>query len=201
MSMEWGMSANVTGQNVSGEISEEARFEHWNISLAQRALTGAVMGSCCLVIMVANLGIVYYEMKASANYRTAIDRLAALISIYQMFLALGPFPIMTYRVLAGRGLGETFCSLGYAIAAFSLTQVVLAYNQCTILRYVYICKLGTVGTIKEDFVIKFFVGFNLVMGIFVSLTLSMAKHMVVPTGYSYCINRILPGDYANFVLR
>ncbi len=167
----------------------EAIPEEYNLTTIQGILAAAIMTTYTLFIVVSNLGIVYYHERLMCNhYRTPLNRLAALVSLYQVCLAAVPLPIMAYRVLVGRGLSDAVCHLGFAIIIFSLTQMVLAYNETVVLRYIYICKLGTVGTIKEDLIEMALTCLNLVIGTFSSLALTLVHYEVSPEGYEYCTN-------------
>ena len=166
----------------------EPSCSQWHLSLVQKTLAVAAMAILCLVVQASNLGIIYYEKVVADTHRTLLNKLAALTSAYQVGLATVGFPTLIVRLLLGVGLGHRVC-LGFnVICTFLMAQLVLVYNELCIMRYVYICRLGTVGMLKEELVLHIFVWLNLVLGAYLSLTLGMTPRLTNHVVYSFCNN-------------
>ncbi len=179
-------STDAENETAAGPDSTD---DLWSLTSTQRALFSAFLVLLCTFIQVANLGIVYYERVVADTHRTLLNKLAALTSVYQVGLATVLFAMLIARLSWESGLPSIFCWLDGLLMVFFLVQLLLVYNELIIMRYIYICRLGAVGTLKEEVVLRFIIYANVTLGSFLSLSLVM---VIQETGhiYSFCANTV-----------
>ncbi len=171
----------------AGAAPIESSPSQWSLSPTQAGLSCTYALAVCLVSQTANLGIIYYERVVPDSHRTLVNKVAALASTYQVGATV-MFPMVVVRLLLGRGLGEVACRLLGCVFVSSVVQLILSYNELIFLRYLYICRLNTVGMIKEELVMKCATWINLLLGMFVGVIYTMTA---VPPGHvthSFCTN-------------
>ncbi len=178
----------VFPNNISRNGSELVGASQWTLQPSETALSCVAMITICVVAQLANLGIVYYEKVVPDTHRTLLNKLASLASLYKVCLATVTFPVITVRLLIGQGLGETVCQVQNFLFMVGLTQLVLAYNKLIVLQYVYVCKLGAVGMIKEELVMQCVFWINPFLGSFVGLVHMMTIRSSDYLYQSFCVN-------------
>ncbi len=186
-----GSSLNGTGED---------GLSPWTFSPTQTAMSCLTMSVTCLVSVLANAGIVYYERVIPDVRRTLLNKLAALTSVYQVGMAATSYPVQAARLLLGRGLGEPACRLQNLLFVCSMMQLFLGYNELVALQYIYACRLGAVGMIKEELVMKLILLANLTLGLFVSLAHVMTINGTVHLYYSFCMNTTIENNQGEEVL-
>ncbi len=175
--------------NSNSGTSDDNRSSHqWHLSQHQVMLSVTALVLLFFVSMAANLGIIFYERTVSDIYRTLLNKLAALASLYQVGLTVVVFPVLVARLLWGDGLGRAVCTVHILLFVFILTQFVLTYNELIFLRYIYICKLGAVGVLKEEAIFCFCIWINILLGTFVSLSSVLVMNSPSNAYYHYCQN-------------
>ena len=102
------MAANVSQDTASGTSDAESQ-QHWNLGMAERVLFAVSCALLCLVVQATNAGIVYYERVVSDAHRTLLNKLAALISVYQATFASFLYSVMAIRFFLDAGLWEPAC--------------------------------------------------------------------------------------------
>ena len=175
--------------------AEEGVGSPWTLTPTQTALSCSLMVALGSVALAANLGIVYYEKIVPDNRRTLLNKVAALASLYKLCMAT-MFPVVLVRLAMDRGLSDAVCRLHNFAFMFSLVQLLLSYDELVVLHYIYICKLGAVGIIKEEIVLRLVIWINLGLGCFLGLAHGMTLHLPGHVYHTFCTNtRILPvGD-------
>ncbi len=141
-----------------------------------------------LVLLSANLGVVHYERVVPDTHRTLLNRLAALASLYQAGVATALYPMLVARSLVRAGLGEAFCFVNDTLYRLSMLQCFLVFNELVLMRYVYICRLRAVGTLREDLVFAYLACMNLVLGLFFSLLFGVTAIRPGEAFRSYCVS-------------
>lgn len=164
-------------QAVRADGEEVEEDDRWSLDATQTALSCAVVLSLLAVSLLANAGVIWYERAVVPDARrTLLNQLAVLASAYQLGATATSFPLVAVRLLLGGGLAGPACHLQNFLHVWSTTQIMLCYNELVLLHYVYVCRLGTVGVIKEELVLRLVVWTNLVLGLFVALAHGMALH-------------------------
>ncbi len=69
-----------------------------------------------------------------------------------------------------------------------LVHMFLAYNELVIVRYIYICRMGTFGTLKEGVLLHFFAWLNTVLALFGAQCLAVTSHLSTHSLYHFCAN-------------
>ncbi len=188
-------SSNLLEQDITWNASEQSlknitanTITYWDLDPAPRALFVTMLVLLCLAIQAANVGIFYFERIVSDTHRTLLYKLAALISLYQAALVTVLFPLLALRLLLNSGLWTPVCWLLIEYTTSFLITFFLAYNELLMIRYVYICKIKTVGTLKEDVLLRLFVVLNAVLGCFVTLSLAMTSHVSTHHIFLFCVD-------------
>ncbi len=160
----------------------------WGLTLSQRVVFTTFAVVVGLLIQVANLGIIYYERVASGTYCTLLNKLATLVSVYQVGLVSVIVPVLVVRVLVGEGLDATLCWMTGVLFFFFICQMVLAYNEVVLMRYIYICKVKTVGTVKEELLLRVFMWINVALGTFISSLMGQTAQVNGHMMNAFCTN-------------
>ncbi len=169
----------------------------WDLTPAETALSCVVMVVLCLVSQLANIGIIYYERVVPDTYRTLLNKIAALASLYKVVIATATFPVITVRLLIGRGLGKLTCHLHTFLFVSALAQLLLSYNELIIAHYVYVCKLRAVGLIKDELIMQFVVWLNLALGLFAGFIHLLTVHTPARMYHNFCTDEFQLAEEEN----
>ncbi len=147
---------------------------------------------CVLVLLLyfliaaVNYGLVHYENVVPDTHHTLINKMVSILALYRIAFATVTMPalaIMTcFRV---ENLGTLFCWMIQFGVICTGMQIVIGHNELLLLRYVYTCRLSTVGSINEDLIKRFFIILNALMGVLIATKLMFAfgsDHLI----YQYC---------------
>ncbi len=176
-------SREVVGLN----DAQDAEPDEWVLSFTQTALSCFVMTIFCLTSQLANIGIIYYERVVPDTHRTLLNKIAALASAYQVVVATSIYPMVILRLLWGQGLYYMICSVQDFFLVLGLIQLMLCHNELIILHYIYVCKLRSVGVIKEELVMRFAFWVNLTLGLFLSMAYELSSYEHGSVYYIFCV--------------
>ena len=144
----------------SEEDSSAGSRETW-----KNLLKASILFALYAAVLVTNLGIIVYENVVPDTYRTLINKMVAVTSLYNICLSSVITVVFAVPLLPlGEGLAPPVCgAVNVSLGSFA-TQLFLAHNEVMLLRYVYACRLSTVGSVDEGLVRTFLVGANAVLG-------------------------------------
>ncbi len=167
---------------------------YWDLSHAQSVWLSALLAAFYLATLAANVGVVHYERVVPDVHRTLINRLAALASVYQCGVATAVYPMLSLRLVLGRGgdggLGVVACGIDHFLLIFSLIQLVFVFNEIIFVRFVYVCWVGAVGTFREEIILAVLVGTNAFLaGFFAAVLKFLASDNVF---HNYCLDASHP---------
>ncbi len=184
----YGGNATAGDGSTSGNESSASHHHQWVLSESQVTLSVTALVFLFFLSLFANLGIIFYERVVSDIYRTLLNKLAALASLYQLGLTMAMIPVLVFRLLWGDGLGFAVCMLQTLLFVFFLVQFVLTYNELILLRFIFVCKLHTIGMLKEDVILCCVIWINMTLGSFVCLTTGIVLHSPSHVYFHYCKN-------------
>ncbi len=161
---------------------------NWSLSPTQRILSCSLLLVLTIIAFAANLGIVYYEKIVPDTHRTLLNKIAALASLYKLLTALTTFPTVFVRLSMDWGISDSLCRLHNILFMFSLAQLVFSYNELIVLHYIYVCKVGAVGIIKEEIIVQLVIWINLGLGFFLGSVHGMTLHLPGHVYHSFCTN-------------
>ncbi len=150
-----------------------------------RLLLGASLVAMFALSIAVNWGIVYYEQAVSGLYRTLVNKMAATMAIYNIIMAVASYPTMFLReIVFDEGLPELVCFVNQYITQFGLAQSMMTHLEVSVLQYLYVCVLSSVGSIQEELVWRFLVVLNATLGSLgsIMLTIRNSKTLV----HNYC---------------
>ncbi len=153
---------------------------------SQKIASAVALGILYLATLAANAGIVHYERIVSDAHRTLLNKLAVLASLYSAAFATAFQPVFIVRILHGRGLPFFVCWLWQFCCASLIVQLVLVYNELVVLHYTYVCRLSTVGVVKEELLMRVFVYINAAVGTYFGLISGIVPRGKKNVIYHYC---------------
>ena len=134
------------------------------LSFGQALFASALLTAFYLLVLAANLGLVWYERVVPDAHRTLVNKTVALASLYNAGFATVLFPAAALRLHLPGGLGGPACDVLWHLGLFSMLQVYLVHNELAVLRYVYLCRLSTVGALDEGLLMAAAVSVNAAVG-------------------------------------
>ena len=146
--------------------------DHNSIMFKLSFLLGEI--ACSALTFLLNFGIIWYENVVSENRRTLINKMISLTSLYTMMhvlttgLVANAVFVFDYRTV-------WFCDVVNNVSMTLFLVLALGYNETMILRYVYACKLETVGVLNEAFFRHLLVVLNFFLNFFDFVILMMMK--------------------------
>ncbi len=126
------------------------------------------MGAICLALLtiLPNLGIIWYEHVVADAYRTLINKMISSASAYSV--AFATFCLIPLSIIFSTedGFSTTLCRMFFAASSSCLIALQLIHTEIVLLRYIYLCRLKSVGLFKEDVVKAMLHTFNFMTGVF-----------------------------------
>ena len=169
---------------------EERAYTSWHV-ICGRILFGFGAVAIFLFSIAINLGIIYYERAVSGQHHTLINKMAASISVYNIILASSFLPVTFSRELIFTdGLPWSICWLNLFLVRFGVLQALMTLGEVTILRYLYVCVLSSVGSINEELLRIYFLALNVLLSTLGSI-LIMTTQMTSLLVFSHCVNESL----------
>ncbi len=157
--------------------------------LTIRTALSAMLFTLYALALASNMAIIYYERVAADMYRTLVNKMTAAACAYNALLATANLPVIALKFLFHKDaviFPPLVCRLIRLSNVSLITQIVLSYNQIVWIRYLYVFKLGTVGSIREDLVGTFMVLVNFLLGAFASMIMSLLSHRHDQVAYQLC---------------
>ncbi len=182
-----GDNASATANNLT-EISDEEEFFLLEDGKSSFMLGGLLFPLYLLIVLV-NYGLIHYENTVPDTYRTLINKMVALIAWYRISLATVSMPPLAIKLCFKiKSLGSFPCwIIQFGIITCGM-QIIMAHNHIFILKYIYTCRLSTMGSINEGLVQRFIIILNILMSILITTKLMLAF------GPSYIVYQFCKGE-------
>ncbi len=148
-------------------------FTGWHGHCARQLVAAVVSVFFYLVVMAANYGIVFYENVVADTYRTLINKVVALMSLYNMLLITGILPMMMSRQLCSH-YGPSYCHFHTFFALALTLQVLMVHNELAALLQLRTWRHGSIQAINEDIWRRVLLASNAVLSCFFSLVMCVA---------------------------
>ncbi len=150
-----------------------------------RLFLGASLVSMFALSIAVNWGIVYYEQAVSGLYRTLVNKMAATMAVYNIIMAAASYPTMFLReIVFDEGLPKVVCFANQFLTQFGLAQSMMTHLEVSVLQYLYVCVLSSVGSIQEELVWRFLVVLNATLGSLGSIVLTIRNSKALV--HNYC---------------
>ncbi len=183
-------------------FDDHSHEEAWAPTTKEGILLSLGLLLVYFIAMAVNFGVMWYECIVPDSHRTLVNKVVALASLYKAAFATAFLTPISARLLVFDHIWNPLCQLHKFAVLSALVLIFLAHNQLVFLRYVYTCRLSTVGAIKEDLVMAITWWLNLVFGgFFTAVTICLTE-----TGnnlYRFCVGNAanIAGKNANTVER
>ena len=159
--------------------------DHNSIMFKLSFLLGEI--ACSALTFLLNFGIIWYENVVSENRRTLINKMISLTSLYTMMhvlttgLVANAVFVFDYRTV-------WFCDIVNNVSMTLFLVLALGYNETMILRYVYACKLETVGVLNEAFFRHLLVVLNFVFAVITSIGVHISYASSRASSFCACMD-------------
>ncbi len=126
-----------------------------------------------LAMLALNFGIILYENVVPETYRTLVNKLVAVMALYNMlFVTASVMAITPY--LLNIPLPASFCKVHIFVYNFLAVNEVLIHNEVSLLLCLSHCKVFKVEGINEEFERTFFIIFNCFTSLFATSLLHIS---------------------------
>ena len=124
MKADSGMESETESLNSSGQHGHDGGDSSAGLIAAGGVLSFLFLLLAFLLIVSVNLGIVYYERVVPDAHRTLINKVAALVSAYNLITATSVIPPLAARyeqkfVFSLKKVGETFFAVSFSFTGCS----------------------------------------------------------------------------------
>ena len=131
-------------------------------------VTGVMTCVFYLLVIAANGGIIVYENVVSDTYRTLINKVVTLMSMYNILLSTSFLPIALSSHFCIQ-LSSIYCTGNLLVTLTFVLQLILVHNQLAILLNWSTSRVGSIQSINEDIGKRIISTFNSMLSIFLSL--------------------------------
>lgn len=147
-----------------------------------------------LVSVVLNIGIIMYENLVPDTYRTLVNKLVAVMALYNILFLAGIVPVTMPYVL-NIHLPETFCGIQtFFVNGLSIAEI-LVHNEVCFLLWFCTMRGSFVHRLNEDFGRKFLLMLNFSLSLFASSLMHLYYGTSSFLWFSMCNGDVSAGKF------